>query len=107
MNGVDARRRRSIPEPARQRSDRRGLAGSDDLDAAVSQVLDPSVELQAYGLLGRRGAVVNTLHATGDYAANRLPLAHDQLVPVLPSCVERSASTARFFARTAFMRAGP
>ena len=91
----------------RQRGDRRRLTGGDDLDAAVGEVLDPTVELQALGLLGRRGAVVDALHAAGDDAANRLPRAHAQSVAASRSCVERSASTARFFARTAFMRAGP
>ena len=48
-----------------------GVAGRDDFDAAVGEVLDPAVELQALGLLGRRGAVVDALHAAGDDAANR------------------------------------
>jgi hypothetical protein len=106
MDGVHARGRRAFPEPPREGRDRRGLAGGDDLDSAVGQVLDPAVELQTRSLLRCCGAVIDALDTARDDAANRLP-AHVQLSPAFRTWVERSAVTARFFARTAFMRAGP
>lgn len=106
MHGIDARRRRSLPKPTRQRGNGRLLACDDDLDSAVGEILDPAVETRELRLLGGRAAIVNALDTAGDQAANRLARAHTQSAESR-ACVERSAETARFFARTAFMRAGP
>ena len=107
-------KRRRVPksEVIRALIDRAGpIDTGDDLiawvDAAVGKVLDPTVEHQARGFFGRRGAVVNALHAPRHDAAHGLSRARAQSAAASGSCVERNASTARFFARTAFMRAGP
>lgn len=107
MNRGDARGRRPLPQPTRKSGDGGRLSRGDDFDTAVGKVLDPTVEHEARGFFGRRGSVVNTLHAPRHDAAHRLSRARAQSSAASGSCVERNASTARFFARTAFMRAGP
>ena len=72
MHGNDTRGRRPTPQPTDERRNRRRLAGGDDLDTAVDEILDPPVELQALGLVGRRRAVIDALHAAGHDATNRL-----------------------------------
>ena len=105
MHGFDASRRRTLPEPTGQLRDGRRRTGYDDLDTPVREIFDPAVELQTGGLLGSRGTVVHTLHTAGDDAANRSGQSAAQWSS--RARVERNASVARFFARTAFMRAGP
>ena len=78
MNRVDTRGGRPLPEPAQERGDSGRLTRGNDLDPAIGEVLGPAIERKAHGFVGRRGAVVNPLHAPGDEAAYRLSRARAQ-----------------------------
>ena len=107
MNRFDARRRRPLPEPAGQRGDVRRRTGGDDFDAPVGEVLHPTVDLQALqpAQPPRRGSRRPARGQRRYSESARLALTPQSSAPGR-GCVERSAWTARFFARTAFMRAG-
>jgi len=71
-----------LSQPAGERRDGGRRPRNDDFDSPVGKVLDPAVEMQTLGLLGRGGTVVDALHPARDDAAYRPTVRHASVVGV-------------------------
>lgn len=95
---VDARQRRSLPEPCAEAVDGIGFAHRKHVDAAVAQVHGMATQLQRQGLLARVRTESHALHAAGDHEARCMqdghlaPAAEAFSPPPVPSTTAASSS---------------